>query len=128
MLDKLHTVHCFWTGKYLSSLQVACQHVHSYPSPSHVHVHVCLCIPFASPWAFQPFLIITLFVQYYPCIKTGINALMHKNARIMHALGFGAKGKHCKESRSDNSGTSLKSYARNALMTELKERMRFCPS
>ena len=43
----------------------------------------------------------------------------------MHALGFGAKGKHCKESRSDNSGTSLKSSARNALMTELKERMRF---
>ena len=53
---------------------------------------------------------------------------MHKNARIMHAYDFGAKGKHCKESRSDNSETSLKSSARNALITEVKERMRFCPS
>ena len=41
-------------------------------------------------------------------------SLTHKNARIMHALDFGAKGKLCKESRSDNSGTSLKSSARNA--------------
>ena len=46
-------------------------------------------------------------------------SLMHKNARIMHAYDFGAKDKHCKESRSDNSRTSL---------TELKERMRFCSS